>query len=64
MDYKVADIMTRDPLCYTVPSSISEIIKILIKNNITGIPIKDNQNRYQGIIRRSCEKFRVKIKGT
>ncbi|EQB73189.1 MAG: CBS domain-containing protein [Candidatus Thermoplasmatota archaeon] len=52
MDYKVADIMTRDPLCYTVPSSISEIIKILIKNNITGIPIKDNQNRYQGIITR------------
>ncbi|WP_337860202.1 CBS domain-containing protein [Ferroplasma sp.] len=52
MDYKVADIMTKNPLCYTVPSSISEIIKLLIKNNITGVPIKDNQNKYQGIITR------------
>ncbi len=52
MDYKVADIMTRNPLCYTVPSSISDIIQILIKNNITGIPVTDNNNHYQGIITR------------
>ena len=52
MDYKVSDIMTKNPLCYTVPSSISEIIKVLIKNNVTGIPIKNIQNKYQGIITR------------
>jgi CBS domain-containing protein len=52
MDYNVADIMTKDPLCYTVPSSISDIIQILIKHNITGIPVKDNENHYQGIITR------------
>jgi CBS domain-containing protein len=52
MDYKVSNIMTKNPLCYTVPSSISEVIKILIKNNVTGIPIKNNQNKYQGIITR------------
>jgi CBS domain-containing protein len=52
MEYKVADIMTRDPLCYTVPSSISEVIKLLIKHNVTGVPVKDAQNKYQGIITR------------
>lgn len=52
MDYKVSDIMTRDPLCYTVPSAISDVIQVLIKNNITGIPVKDNQNHYQGVITR------------
>ena len=58
MDYKVSDIMTKNPLCYTVPSSISEVIKILIKNNVTGIPIKNNQNKYQGIINLKYNIFR------
>ena len=53
MDYKVSDIMTKNPLCYTVPSSISEVIKILIKNNVTGIPIKNNQNKYQERVKNS-----------
>ena len=52
MKYKVSDIMTKNPVKYTVPSSIAEVIKILIKNNVTGIPIVDNQNKYQGVITR------------
>ncbi len=52
MEYKVSDIMTRDPVKYTVPSSIPEVIHTLIKNNVTGIPIIDNNNKYQGVITR------------
>ncbi|MEM0139077.1 MAG: CBS domain-containing protein [Ferroplasma sp.] len=52
MTYQVSDIMTKNPLCYTVPSSIEEVINILIKNNITGVPITDSSGRYQGIVTR------------
>jgi len=52
MEYKVSDIMTKNPVKYTVPSSIPEVIHTLIKNNVTGIPIIDNNNKYQGVITR------------
>lgn len=48
----VADIMTRDPICYRVPSTVSEVIKTLIKNNITGLPLLDQSGCYAGIISR------------
>lgn len=48
----VADIMTRDPISYKVPSSVNEIIKTLIKNNITGLPLSDTKGKYAGIISR------------
>ncbi len=52
MEYKVSDIMTKNPVKYNVPSSIAEVIKVLIKNNVTGIPVVDNYNKYQGVITR------------
>ena len=48
----VADIMTRDPISYKVPSTVNEIIKSLIKNNITGLPLYDTKGQYAGIISR------------
>ena len=33
--------MTRNPITYHVPSTVGEVIKILIKNNITGLPLVD-----------------------
>lgn len=52
MSKTVAEIMTRNPIVYKVPSSVSEIIKTLIKNNITGLPLADSRGKYAGIISR------------
>lgn len=52
MSGTVADIMTRNPISYRVPSSVNEIIKALIKNNITGLPLTDMRGKYAGIISR------------
>jgi len=52
MKEKVSEIMTTDPITGTVPSPLNEIVKILIKNNLTGLPVKDVKNHYAGIISR------------
>ena len=52
MKEKVSEIMTPDPITGTVPSPLNEIVKILIKNNLTGLPMKDVRNHYAGIISR------------
>ena len=52
MSKTVAEIMTKNPITYKVPSSVSEIIKTLIKNNITGLPLADSRGKYAGIISR------------
>lgn len=52
MSKTVAEIMTKDPIKYKVPSSVNEIIKTLIKNNITGLPLADTSGKYAGIISR------------
>ncbi len=49
---KVSEIMTKDPVKYRVPSSINEVIKVLIRNNITGIPITDVNGKYAGFVSR------------
>ncbi len=52
MPDKVSEIMTKNPVTYTVPSSPNEVVKVLIKNNITGMPIVDDNGQYAGIISR------------
>ncbi len=52
MKEKVSEIMTTQPITGTVPSPLNEIVKILIKNNLTGLPMKDIRNHYAGIISR------------
>jgi CBS domain-containing protein len=52
MKEKVSEIMTTQPITGTVPSPLNEIVKILIKNNLTGLPMKDVRNHYAGIISR------------
>lgn len=49
---KVSDIMTPDPITYHVPSSINEVIKVLIKYNVTGVPITDQSGHYAGFVSR------------
>jgi CBS domain-containing protein len=52
MPGSAADIMTRNPITYHVPSTVGEVIKILIKNNITGLPLVDQSGKYAGVISR------------
>ncbi len=52
MANKVMDIMTHNPIKYSVPSVISDIVRVLIKNNVTGIPVVDSNNKYAGVITR------------
>jgi len=52
MKEKVSEIMTANPIIGTVPSPLNEIVKLLIKNNLTGLPMKDVRNHYAGIISR------------
>lgn len=52
MKEKVSEIMTANPITGTVPSPLNQIVKILIKNNLTGLPVKDVRNHYAGIISR------------
>ncbi len=52
MNYKVKEIMTRNPITYAVPSSVSDVIRVLIKNNVTGVPLVGKDNKYAGIITR------------
>ncbi|BAB60555.1 hypothetical protein [Thermoplasma volcanium GSS1] len=49
---KVSEIMTPNPITYRVPSSINEVIKVLIKYNVTGIPITDTAGHYVGFVSR------------
>ena len=52
MPNKVSEIMTKDPIFHTVPSSPNEVVKKLIQNSITGMPMADNKGKYVGMISR------------
>jgi len=52
MPKKVKEIMTKDPVTFQIPSNVSSIIKILIKENITGLPIVNSEGKYAGMISR------------
>ncbi|MCW6168299.1 MAG: CBS domain-containing protein [Thermoplasmatales archaeon] len=52
MPKKVKEIMTKDPITHKVPSNVSDIIKILIKENITGLPLVNSSGKYAGMISR------------
>ncbi len=48
----VSSIMTKDPITQVVPSPVREIVRILIKNNVTGIPLHNQRGEYVGIVSR------------
>ncbi len=52
MSDTVASIMTGDPITQVVPSPVREVVRVLIKNNVTGIPLHNAQGQYVGIISR------------
>lgn len=52
MSPDVSTIMTENPVTQVVPSPVREVVKVLLKNNVTGIPLHDNKNKYAGIVSR------------
>ena len=52
MPITVAEIMTKNPITCFVPSSVEKAVKILTKNNITGMPIVDSEGKYAGVLSR------------
>lgn len=52
MDFKVSDIMTKNPIVLVAPATRNDALKLMIKNNITGIPVVNDQKKYLGIVTR------------
>lgn len=53
MDVKVTDIMITDPVRVEAPGNRSTVLKLLVQNNITGVPVvKEGTTRYVGFVTR------------
>ncbi|MDP8011261.1 MAG: CBS domain-containing protein [Thermoplasmata archaeon] len=52
MAEKISDIMTKNPILLVAPASRNEALKIMVKNNITGLPVVDENKKYLGMITR------------
>lgn len=50
---KVKDLMTKDPVTVPEDFTLGEAAEILLKHNISGLPVVDNQNQVVGIIAKS-----------
>jgi acetoin utilization protein AcuB len=50
---KVADIMTKKPVTVSWDSTIEEVAEVLLKNNISGAPVLDEEKKVVGIITRN-----------
>ena len=48
----VREIMTTKPTTFSVPSAINSLVKTLIQNNLTGLPITDQSGKYVGMVSR------------
>jgi CBS domain-containing protein len=44
------DIMTRKVLCITPDTPVADAIRLLVKNNITGVPVVEDDNTLLGIL--------------
>ncbi len=52
MNEKVSQIMTKSPIVLKAPASRNDALKIMVKHNITGLPVVDENKRYLGLITR------------
>ncbi len=48
----VKDIMTPDPITIVAPATRRDVLRTLVKNNITGMPVVDKENKLLGIVSR------------
>jgi len=53
IDLKVRDIMTKDPIIAEIPGSRTDVLKLLVKHNKTGVPVvNDGTNNLVGFVTR------------
>jgi acetoin utilization protein AcuB len=57
---KIKTIMTKDPVTVPPDFSVEETAEILLKNKISGVPVKDDQGQVLGVITQN-DLFRVLI---
>ena len=48
--FKIEDIMTKDVITVNQQTTIQEAIRIIVENNITGLPVVNNKMQLVGII--------------
>ena len=48
--FKIEDIMTKDVITVNKETTIKEAIRIIVENNITGLPVVDKKMQLVGII--------------
>ncbi|MFQ5919658.1 MAG: CBS domain-containing protein [Thermoplasmata archaeon] len=49
---RVDEIMTKDPIVATLPGNRTEVLRLLVKNKITGVPVVRNDGTYAGFVAR------------
>ncbi len=49
---KVRDIMSRNPVCVKAPGTKKDVLRTLVKHNITGVPVVNEEGKLLGIVSR------------
>src|SRR5262245_43684353 len=49
----VRDVMTRDPVCATTGGSVREVAELLEENEVSSLPVVDDQERLIGVVTRT-----------
>jgi len=49
---KVSEIMTENPICVTAPGTKKDVLRTLVKHNITGVPVINEEGKLIGIVSR------------
>jgi len=49
----VADVMTRDPICIETGATLRQVAELLDTNEISGLPVVDDQLRLVGVVSRT-----------
>ena len=52
MRTKVSEIMSRNPVCVKAPGTKRDVLRTLVKHNITGVPVVNEEGKLIGIISR------------
>jgi len=52
MKTKVSEIMTPNPICAKVPGTKRDVLRLLVKHNITGMPVVNEEGCLMGIVSR------------
>ncbi|MFQ5987129.1 MAG: CBS domain-containing protein [Thermoplasmata archaeon] len=49
---RVEEVMTKDPIVATLPGNRTEVLRLLVTNEVTGVPVVRNDGTYAGFVAR------------